>query len=51
MKKANLVKDVVSEELEHVAVAILGPAEVAVQLGPIDDRAQLCQDPEQSGIS
>ena len=47
----DLVKDVVSEQLEHVAVAVLWPAEVAVQLGAIDDRAQLCQDAEQSEIS
>ena len=45
----DLVKDIVPEELEHVAVAVLGPAEVAVQLGPVHHRAQLGQQPEQPG--
>ena len=42
------MKHVVSEELEHVAVSIFWPTEVAVQFGTVHHRAQLGQDTEQS---
>ena len=40
------MKDVVPEQLQHVAVAVLGPAEVPVQLSPVDHRGQLRQNAE-----
>ena len=43
------MKDIVPEELEHVAVPVFRPAEVAVQLSPVHHRAQLGQQPEQPG--
>lgn len=43
----HLVEHVVPEELEHVAVAVLGPAKVAVELGAVDHGAELGQEPEE----
>ena len=41
-----LVENVVPEELEHVAVTVLGPAKVAVELRAVDHRAELREEPE-----
>ncbi len=44
----HLVEHVVPEQLEHVSVAVLGPAKVPVQLGAVHHRAQLGQEAEET---
>ena len=42
------MKNIVSEELEHVAVSVFWPTEVAIQFGTVNHRTQFGQDSEQS---
>lgn len=44
-----LMKYIVSKQLEHVTVTILGPPKVSIQLGSVDHGAKLGQKSEEAG--